>query len=103
MLRARLQLDERHPIIVRIRRRGSRYIYVRVAPSEAGGSYADDGIEGVVKLDCLPNHIPISAELLFPEKVTQHRDGKGLSSRRIGRCELAPPRRRTPHIAAEIE
>jgi hypothetical protein len=52
---------------VRIRRRCSRYVHVRVAPGETGGGYANDCIEVVVELDGLPNHIPISAELLLPE------------------------------------
>ena len=102
MLRARLQLNERHPVIVRIRCRRSGYVHVRVAPGETGGRYADDGIEDVVKLDCLPNHIPISTELLLPEKVTQHRDRRDFAAKSIGRCELASQRRRHSHVGEEI-
>src|SRR6266581_581441 len=101
MLRARLQLNERHPVIVRIRCRRSGYVHVRVAPGETGGRYADDGIEDVVKLDCLPNHIPISTELLLPEKVTQHRDRRDFAAKSIGRCELATRKGFLPLIFEE--
>ena len=102
MFHARFQLDEGHPVVMRVRGRGCWHIHVRVAPGETWGRYADDGIEGMVKLDGLPNDIPICTELFLPENITQDRDWRGVAARCIRGSEPTAHRGRHAHVREEI-
>src|SRR5258708_25833094 len=102
MLYTRFQLDERHPVIMRIGARHRRHIHIRIAPGEPWRRHADDGIKIVIKLDVLPDHIALSAELPLPEQGTQHGDWRGLAAGSIGYGELAPQRRRHAHVSKKI-
>ena len=103
MLHPWFKLDERQPVIMRIRCRQVAGTYTSESPQvKRGAAIPITRIENMIELDGLPDDIPIPAELFLPEQIAQYRDGRDATARRIGRSKAAPHNRRYAHVREQI-
>ena len=64
---ARLQFNERHPVIVRIAAWHSRQVHIGIAPGKPRLRYSDDGVQFVTQFDRFSDDVTVCRELPLPK------------------------------------
>ncbi len=102
IFRARLQLDEGEPVVVRIGGGQRGQIDVGIAPGETRGDDSYNGVRLVIHFDRLSNHVGARAVLALPEEIAQNGNRRGVSAGRVGGRELATKQGRHAHVVEHV-